>query len=49
MVKKASDIIEFNPISFSGLEICNHLVDEIMKPKQTHQFEKKLLKKQITN
>lgn len=47
MVKKVIDIVEFNSISSSGLEICNHLVDELMKPKQTHQFEKKLLKKQM--
>lgn len=31
--KEVIDIIEFNPISSSGLEVCNHLVDELVTPK----------------
>jgi len=37
------DIIEFNPISSSGLEVCNHLVDELVKLEQPSQFVKKRL------
>lgn len=44
MVKKVIDIVEFNPISSSGLEICNHLVDELMKPKQCISLRKNYLK-----
>ena len=44
--KEVIDIIEFNPISSSGLEVCNHLVDELVKLEQTPQFvKKKLIKK----
>lgn len=41
--KEVIDIIEFNPISSSGLEVCNHLVDELVKLEQTPQFVKKRL------
>lgn len=37
------DIIEFNPISSSGLEVCNRLVDELVKLEQPSQFVKKRL------
>jgi len=33
--KKVIDIIEYNPISSSGLEVCNLLVYEILKQKQS--------------
>lgn len=32
--KQVIDIIEYNSISSSGLEVCNHLVDEILMQKQ---------------
>lgn len=35
------DIIEFNPISSSGLEVCNNLVEELVNQKSTFQFVKK--------
>lgn len=39
--KKVIDIIEFNSISSSGLEVCNHLVDELVKLEQASQLVKK--------
>lgn len=35
------DIIEFNPISSSGLEVCNNLVEELLNQKSTFQLVKK--------
>lgn len=40
------DIIEFNPISSSGLEVCNNLVEELVKLEQSSSItNKKLIKK----
>ena len=39
--KKVIDIIEYNPISSSGLEVCNLLVDELVKTEQSPHFVKK--------
>jgi len=40
--KEVIDIIEYNPISSSGLEVCNLLVDAIISKKQpAHSFTKK--------
>ena len=38
--KEVVDIIEFNPISSSGLEVCNYLVDELVKLEQAPQLVK---------
>ena len=41
--KEVIDIIEFNPICSSGLEVSNKLVEEIVKRKdKAKQFVKKL-------
>lgn len=35
------DIIEFNSISSSGLEVCNHLVDKLVKLEKVPKLVKK--------
>lgn len=39
--KEVIDIIEYNSISSSGLEVCNLLVDELIKQEQSPHFVKK--------
>lgn len=39
--KEVIDIIEYNSISSSGLEVCNLLVDELLKQEQSSHFVKK--------
>ena len=36
--KEVVDVIEYNPISSSGLEVCNLLVDELLKQEQLHSL-----------
>ena len=39
--KEVIDIIEYNPISSSGLEVCNLLADKLLKKEQSPHFVKK--------
>lgn len=43
--REVIDIIEFNPISSSGLEVCNNLVGELLKKESTAVCKKVLIKK----
>lgn len=42
--KEVIDIIEYNPISSSGLEVCNLIVDELINSKESTTFIKKKIK-----
>ncbi len=43
--KVVVDIIEFNPISSSGLEVCNNLVEELIKQGQVNRITNRKLNK----